>query len=189
MAAGSPVVRIRISLARVFLAPGLVEMLRVVCEKVGSFSDSTYGIDRVHDFRPPCVGVVGTGQSHLIAKNFEQIVVTEALLVHSSSRLTWPRSAGFLLCCSFPFVVFPGRYRDMAESSGPRGAKPRLYRIVEVSQEELEGMMLGPEEVENPDPRGHSDHGVHHDHDYGGSGTAGDHDHDHPGGHTHSHPQ
>jgi hypothetical protein len=75
----------------------------------------------------------------------------------------------------------------MAESSVPRGAKTGLYRIVEVSQEELEGMKLSSEEVENPDPRGHFDHGVHHDHDYGG--PSGDHDHDHPGGHSHSHPQ
>jgi hypothetical protein len=72
----------------------------------------------------------------------------------------------------------------MADSSVPRGGKPKLYRIVEVSPEELEGMKRGSDDVDDPNLRGHSDHGAHHDHDHGG-----DHDHDHPGGHSQSHPQ
>jgi len=56
----------------------------------------------------------------------------------------------------------------MAESYLPHDPKPRLYRIVEVSQEKLEGMKLGSDEVDIPNPRGQSDHGVHHDHDYSG---------------------
>ena len=72
----------------------------------------------------------------------------------------------------------------MANSSVPRRGKPKLYRIVEVGPEELEGMKLSADdEREDPYPRGHSDHGVHHHHDH-----SPHHDHDHPGVHIHRHP-
>jgi hypothetical protein len=104
----------------------------------------------------------------------------------------------------------------MAESSGPHGKgpypdrkviedtkqrlyriieiipdEPKLYRIVEVSPEELEGMQLGPDEGEVPNPRDHydADSQGHHGHSHGG--TGGDHDIDHSSGggfHFHSHP-
>jgi metacaspase-1 len=72
----------------------------------------------------------------------------------------------------------------------PHGGKLKLYRIVELSPEELEDMKRRPDDdVEEPSPRGpHHDHGVHHNHDYGG--VHHDHDHTNPGGpHVHSHPQ
>jgi hypothetical protein len=73
----------------------------------------------------------------------------------------------------------------MVNSSGPLGGKGKLYRIIEVAPEELEGMQLAADdELGDPNPRGHSDHGAHHDHGHGAH-----HDHDHPTGHTHSHPQ
>jgi hypothetical protein len=73
----------------------------------------------------------------------------------------------------------------MANSSSPFGGKRKLYRIIEVAPEELEGMQLAADdELEDPNPRVHSDHGAHHDHGHGLH-----HDHDHPTGHTHSHPQ
>ena len=76
----------------------------------------------------------------------------------------------------------------MAGSSSPQGTKrlvrilevtadePRLYRIVEVSSEELEGMQLGPDEGGDPNARDHydADSQGHHGHSHGS--TGGDHD-------------
>ena len=64
-------------------------------------------------------------------------------------------------------------------------ADGKLYLIVEVGPEELEGLQLGANDVlAAPAASPHNDHGAHHDHFHGG-----DHDHDHPGGHMHVHPR
>lgn len=70
----------------------------------------------------------------------------------------------------------------------PQGHKVKLYRIVELSPDELEEMQRSPhDDVDSPNPRGHSDQGTLHHHDY-----SEHHDHDnsaHGGAHLHSHPQ
>ena len=94
----------------------------------------------------------------------------------------------------------------MAESSGLQGKKqrvvrifeisadePRLYRIVEVSPEELEGLQLSADEGGDPNARNHYDADSHGHHGHSHGGTGGDHDIDHDSGghggfHYHQHP-
>jgi DNA-binding transcriptional regulator YdaS (Cro superfamily) len=61
---------------------------------------------------------------------------------------------------------------------------PKLFRLVEVTPEELEQMKVDPDYIEEATVSGqHVDHGVDHDHNHGAN-----HDHDHPHEHTHTHP-
>lgn len=65
------------------------------------------------------------------------------------------------------------------ESRKRKLAADMLYRVVEVTPDELRGMQLTPDESGKPDqarsPVHHHDHGDDHDHDFDGH-----HDHDHP---------
>ncbi len=59
----------------------------------------------------------------------------------------------------------------------PKGKQRKLYRLVELSEEEVKEMQSSFDAADAPGgPHHDHDHGVHHHHDHGGA--DGDHDHD-----------